>query len=124
MYFVGNHVAATAGYTVFNASQMYKYRSSNILRQPYNQQKDQITMRQDASFNVGKNQGQQGDQLSNNEVFDNYQNVNSDKGRYIQERNEKENIDLSQKLQESNKGIDFREKDASGKLKQQNGKLS
>ena len=123
--FTGNHLAVTAGYTVFNASQMYKYRNTNIIRQPY-QQEGQFNMKQVSALNTGKgsnNQGKQGDQLLNNDVSNNKQNVNNEqfKGRYVQEQDDRENPDLS-KLHESNKGLEYRENEPPEKLQQDTGK--
>ena len=125
IYFAGNHVAVTAGDTVFNASQMYKYRQTNMIRQSY-QQEGQLNTKQVTALNIGKksnNQGQQGDQLLNNDVLNNEQNVNNEqfKGRYVQEQDDREITDLS-KLQENNKGLEYREKEPSEQLQQKTGK--
>ena len=104
---------------------MYKYRNTNMIRQPY-QQEGQFNMKQVSALNTGKgsnNQGKQGDQLLNNDVSNNKQNVNNEqfKGRYVQEQDDRENPDLS-KLHESNKGLEYRENEPPEKLQEDTGK--
>ena len=124
---LGSHIAATAGYTVFNASQMYKYRQTNDLRQPYQQQEGQINMRQETNHGWKQKsdiQGQPGDQLLNNDVLSDKQNMKSEQlqGRYLQDKNDREVIDLRQKLKEGNKGMEYKENEPVEKLQQNNGK--
>ena len=104
---------------------MYKYRNTNMIRQPY-QQEGQFNMKQVTTLNVEKrsnNQAKLGDQLFNKDVLNNKQNVNNEqfKGRYIQEQDDRENADLP-RLQENNKGLEYRENEPSEKLQQDTSK--
>ena len=101
---------------------MYKYRQTNDLRQPYQQQGGQINMRQETNH-VWKQksdiQGQPRDQLLNKDVPSDKQNMKSEQlqGRSLQDKNDREVIDLKQK---GNKGTEYKENEPVEKLQQNN----